>query len=43
MDMYQKRKMRQEKKNNDSQESFSKVYISCLIMIYLNPLTTPYK
>lgn len=28
MDMYQKRKMRQEKKNNDSQKSFSKVPIS---------------
>ena len=28
MDMYQKRKMRQEKKNNASQESFSKVSIS---------------
>lgn len=28
MDMYQKRKMRQEKKNNDNQESFSKVSIS---------------
>ena len=28
MDMYQKRKMRQEKKNNGSQESFSKVSIS---------------
>ena len=28
MDMYQKRKMRQEKKNNCSQESFSKVSIS---------------
>ena len=28
MDMYQKKKMRQEKKNNDSQESFSKVPIS---------------
>ena len=25
MDMYQKRKIRAEKKNNDSQESFSKV------------------
>ena len=34
MDMYQKRKMRQEKKNNDSQESFSKVSISWLITIY---------
>ena len=29
MDMYQKRKIRAEKKNNDSQESFSKVSISC--------------
>ena len=28
MDMYQKRKIRAEKKNNDSQESFSKVSIS---------------
>lgn len=28
MDMYQKRKMRQEKKNNDSQESFSSVGIN---------------
>ena len=28
MDMYQKRKIRAEKKNNDSQESFSKVPIS---------------
>ena len=34
MDMYQKRKMRQEKKNNDNQESFSKVSISLLITIY---------
>ena len=33
----------EEIRNNNSQESFSKVYISCLIMIYLNPLTTPYK
>lgn len=29
MDMYQKRKIRAEKKNNDSQKSFSKVPISC--------------
>ena len=28
MDMYQKRKMRQEKKNDNSQKSFSKVSIS---------------
>ena len=31
MDMYQKRKMRQEKKNIDSQKSFSKVSISWYI------------
>ena len=30
MDMYQKRKIRAEKKNNDSQKSFSKVPISWL-------------
>ena len=29
MDMYQKRKMRQEKKNNDSQKSFPSVGINC--------------
>ena len=34
MDMYQKRKMRQEKKNNDSQESFSKVSISWYVGSY---------
>ena len=28
MDMYQKRKIRAEKKNNDSQKSFLKVHIS---------------
>ena len=28
MDMYQKRRIRAEKKNNDSQKSFSKVPIS---------------
>lgn len=28
MDMYQKRKIRQEKKNDNSQKSFSKVSIS---------------
>ena len=31
MDMYQKRKMRAENKKNNSQESFSKVSISCSI------------
>ena len=43
MDMYQKRKMRQEKKNNGSQESFSKVPISWLIPIYCNPFRKPCK
>ena len=43
MDMYQKRKMRQEKKNNDSQESFSKVSISWLITINLNPFRKHFK
>ena len=36
MDMYQKRKMRQEKKNNDSQKSFSKVSISWYSTNYIN-------
>ena len=34
MDMYQKRKIRAEKKNNDSQKSFSKVLISWVRRIY---------
>ena len=34
MDMYQKRKIRAEKKNNDSQKSFSKVPISWYIPNY---------
>ena len=39
MDMYQKRKMRQEKKNSESnQESFPKVSINCLITIFATPL-----
>ena len=44
MDMYQKRKMRQEKRNSESnQESFPKVSISWLIPIYLTPPRNPYK
>ena len=43
MDMHQKRKMRQEKKNNDNQESFSKVSISCLSCIYGDYHLNPYK
>ena len=34
MDMYQKRKIKAEKKNNDSQKSFSKVSISWEIPTY---------
>ena len=36
MDMYQKRKMRQEKKNNNNQESFPKVSISWYKPILVN-------
>ena len=43
MDMYQKRKIRAEKKNNDSQKSFSKVSISCLITIYRNSFEKAHK
>ena len=42
MDMYQKKKMRQEKKNNDSQESFSKVSISWYITTYDKTPSIPY-
>ena len=42
MDMYQKRKMRQEKKNNDSQESFSKVSILWYIPTLINFPRKPY-
>ena len=43
MDMYQKRKMRQEKKNNDNQESISKVCISYLSCINREYHLNPYK
>ena len=42
MDMYQKRKMRAEKKNNN-QESFPKVGINCLITIYRNSFGKAHK
>ena len=42
MDMYQKRKMRQEKKNNGGQESFSKVPISWYIPTLINFPRKPY-
>ena len=43
MDMYQKRKMRAEKKNNNNQESFPKVSNSCLNLFYLTTQEKPYK
>ena len=43
MDMYQKRKMRAEKKNNNNQESFPKVSISWYILTYGKLLSKSYK
>ena len=41
MNMYQKRKMRQE--NNSIEKDLPKTSINWLITIYLNPLANPYK
>ena len=44
MDMYQKRKMRQEKKNSESnQESFPKVSINCSIRKYATHFKNSHK
>lgn len=43
MDMYKKRKMRQEKKNNPNQYGSEKIQLNWLITIYLNPLENFYK
>ncbi len=43
MDMYQKRKMRQEKKKDDSPKSFPSVGINCLPCIYTVHYLNPYK
>lgn len=43
MDMYQKRKIRAEKKNNDSQKNFPSVGINCLSCIYDDYHLNPYK
>ena len=43
MDMYQKRKMRAEKKKDDSLKSFPSVGINWLISINLTPVVNPYK
>jgi hypothetical protein len=42
MDMYQKRKIRAEKKNNDSQKSFPSVGINWYIPTLINFLRKPY-
>lgn len=43
MDMYQKRKIRAEKKNNNQEEKLTKVGINWLITIYYNNLESLYK
>ena len=43
MDMYQKRKIRAEKKNNDSQKSFPSVGINCLTTVFHILLKNPVK
>mgnify|MGYP006987524685 CR=1 FL=1 len=43
MDMYQKRKARAEKKNNNVQGNSTTVSLNWLITIYLNLQTNPYK
>ena len=34
MDMYQKRKIRAEKKNNNQEEKLTKVVLNCLITVF---------
>lgn len=41
MDMYQKRKIRAEKKKDDSKKSLPSVGINWLITIYRTPLVNP--
>ena len=43
MDMYQKRKIRAEKKKDDSPKSLPSTSINWLITIYLNPLANFYE
>ena len=43
MDMYQKRKIRAEKKKDDSPKSFPSVGINCLPCIYTVHCLNPYK
>lgn len=43
MDMYQKRKMRKNKKMEESVNNSSSTNINCLITISATPLENPYK
>ena len=43
MDMYQKRRIRAEMKNNNQEEKLAKVGINWLITIYYNNLESLYK
>ena len=43
MDMYQKRKIRAEKKNNDSQKNFPSVGINCSIRKYATHFKNSHK
>ena len=43
MDMYQKREMRKNKKLDENAKSLASTSVNCLSMIYLTPLTNPYK
>lgn len=43
MDMYQKRKIKAEKKNNNQEEKLTKVVLNCLSCIYGDYHLNPYK
>lgn len=43
MNMYQKRKIRQEKKNNNQEEKLTKVGINCVNVINVRKRAIPYK
>ena len=43
MDMYQKRKMRQEKKNSSKNNGVEKIQLNCLSCIYGDYHLNPYK
>ena len=43
MDMYQKRKMRQEKKNNQQNNGVEKIQLNWYIPTNVKPLTSPHK